>query len=103
MYCRPREREGLKKTRATTSQAFWAADNRLSDAWDSRVHCLPEPHETQPSAPDSAVSNVGPAGSGSTGPITATITGATNGVTFQIASNNCPAGGLAPGATSGSG
>jgi len=24
-----REREGLKKTRATTSQAFWAADNRL--------------------------------------------------------------------------
>jgi hypothetical protein len=45
------------------------------------------------------VSNVGPAGSGSTGPITATITGATSGVTFQIASNNCPAGGLAPGAT----
>jgi hypothetical protein len=45
------------------------------------------------------LTNVGPAGSGSTGPIAATITGTTNGVTFQIASNNCPAGGLGPGAT----
>jgi hypothetical protein len=45
------------------------------------------------------LTNVGPAGSGSTGPITASITSATNGVTFQIASNNCPAGGLAPGAS----
>src|SRR6266567_4271248 len=51
-YCRPGEREGLKKTRATTSQAFWAAGNRRSGACaDSRVHCLPEPHETQPCAP----------------------------------------------------
>ena len=45
------------------------------------------------------LTNVGPAGSGSTGPITASITGTTNGVTFQIASNNCPVGGLAPGAS----
>src|SRR6516164_6856107 len=48
-YCRPGEREGLKKTRATTSQAFWAAGNRRSGACaNSRVHCLPEPQETQP-------------------------------------------------------
>ena len=39
MYCRPGETEGLKKTRATTSQASWAADNRLSGACaHSRVH-----------------------------------------------------------------
>ena len=44
----------MKKTRATTSPAFWAAGNRRSGAWaDSRLHSLPEPHETQPS--DSAV------------------------------------------------
>src|SRR5437016_8513081 len=49
-YCRPEKREGLKKTRATTSPAFWAAGNRRSGAWaDSRLHSLPEPHETQPS------------------------------------------------------
>jgi hypothetical protein len=45
------------------------------------------------------VSNAAPAGSGSTGPITVSITGTTNGVDFQVASNNCPAGGLAPGAS----
>src|SRR5262249_32902932 len=51
-YCLPGEREGLKKTRATTSQAFWAAGNRRPGACaDSRVHCLPEPHETQSCAP----------------------------------------------------
>src|SRR5256885_504771 len=49
-YCRPEKREGLKKTRATTSPAFWAAGNRRSGAWaDSRFHSLPEPHKTQPS------------------------------------------------------
>jgi hypothetical protein len=36
---------------------------------------------------------------GGTGPITVSITGATNGVVFQVSSNNCPAGGLAPGAS----
>src|SRR5260370_607992 len=47
-YCRPDKREGLKKTRATTSKAFWAAGNRRAGACaDSRLHCLPEPHETQ--------------------------------------------------------
>src|SRR5215471_3253847 len=47
-YCRPDKREGLKKTRATTSSAFWAAGNRRSGACaDSRLHCLREPHETQ--------------------------------------------------------
>src|ERR1700745_1164895 len=51
-YCRPGEREGLKKTRATTSQVFWAAGNRRTGACaDSRGHCLPEAHETQPCAP----------------------------------------------------
>jgi len=49
MYCRRGEREGLKKIRATTSQAFWAAGNRRSGACaNSRVHCLPYPHGTQP-------------------------------------------------------
>src|SRR6266852_3817502 len=49
-YCRPEKREGLKKTRATTSPAFWAAGNRRSGACaDSRLHRLREPHETQPS------------------------------------------------------
>src|SRR5258708_18686795 len=47
-YCRPEKREGLKKTRATTLLAFWAAGSRRSGACgDSRVHCLREPHETQ--------------------------------------------------------
>src|SRR5258707_11132669 len=47
-YCRPDKREGLKKTRATTSPAFWAAGNRRAGACaDSRVHCLPEPHSCQ--------------------------------------------------------
>src|SRR5882672_5916192 len=42
-YCRPGKREGLKKTRATTLPAFWAAGNRRADACaDSRLHCLPE-------------------------------------------------------------
>src|SRR5207248_1656536 len=51
-YCRLGEREGLTKTRATTSQAFWAAGNRRSGACaDSRVHCLSEPRETQLCAP----------------------------------------------------
>src|ERR1019366_5259431 len=51
-YCRQGEREGRKKTRATTLQAFWAAGNRRSGACaDSRVHCLPKPQETQPCAP----------------------------------------------------
>ena len=45
------------------------------------------------------VSNLGAAGSGSTGPITATVTGVTNGTIFQIANNNCPAAGLLPGQT----
>src|SRR2546430_17580471 len=49
-YCRPEKREGLKKTRATTSPVFGAAGNRRAGACaDSRLHCLPEPHETQPS------------------------------------------------------
>ena len=49
MYFRPGEMEGLKKTRATTSKAFWAAGNRRSCACaDSRVHCLPDTHGTQP-------------------------------------------------------
>jgi hypothetical protein len=49
-YCRPDKREGLKKTQATTSKAFWAAGNRRAGAYaDSRLHCLPGPHETQPS------------------------------------------------------
>src|SRR5207249_9662568 len=49
-YCRPEKREGLKKTRATTSPAFWAAGSRRAGACaDSRLHCLPEPYETQPS------------------------------------------------------
>src|SRR4029077_10110342 len=48
MYCRPEKREGLKKTRATTSSAFWAAGNRRSGACaGSRLHRLREPHETQ--------------------------------------------------------
>src|SRR5260370_38087153 len=48
-YCRPEKREVLKKTRATTSPAFWAASNRRAGACtDSRLHCLPEPYETQP-------------------------------------------------------
>src|SRR6266581_4156655 len=47
-YCRPDKREGLKKTRATTSKAFWAAGNRRAGACaDSRLHCLAGPHETQ--------------------------------------------------------
>src|SRR6202790_1703201 len=47
-YCRPEKREGRKKTRATTSPAFWAAGNRRCvDCADSRLHRLPEPHETQ--------------------------------------------------------
>ena len=45
------------------------------------------------------VRNNGPAGSGLTGPISVSITGATNGVIFQVSSNNCPAAGLAPGAS----
>src|ERR1700720_3883776 len=49
-YCRPEKREGLKKTRATTSSAFWAAGNRRSGGCeDSRFHRLRQAHETQPS------------------------------------------------------
>src|SRR6266446_2067749 len=49
-YCRPDKREGLKKTRATTSSAFWDADNRRSGACEgSRFHRVREPRETQPS------------------------------------------------------
>jgi hypothetical protein len=36
---------------------------------------------------------------GSTGPISTSVTGATNGVVFQVTSNNCPVAGLAPGAS----
>src|SRR5438477_896833 len=68
MYCRPGEMEGLKKTRATTSKAFWAAGNRRSCACaDSRVHCLPDPHGTQPrdyndlSRPERVLSVIDPA------------------------------------------
>jgi hypothetical protein len=43
------------------------------------------------------VRNAASAGSGSTGPISATITGGSNGGIFSIASNNCPATGLLPG------
>src|SRR4029077_3577131 len=47
-YCRPEKREGQKKTRATTSKAFWAAGNRRAGACaDSHFHRLREPHETQ--------------------------------------------------------
>src|SRR6266852_7347031 len=47
-YCRPEKREGLKKTRATTSPAFWAAGSRRPGACaDSRLHRLRESHETQ--------------------------------------------------------
>src|ERR1700756_1876802 len=42
-YCRPGEREGLKKTRATTSQAFWAAGNRPSVLVRTHAFILPEP------------------------------------------------------------
>src|SRR5260370_19807766 len=53
-YCQPEKREGLKKTRATTLLAFWAVGSRRSGSCaDSRLHCLPELHETQPS--DSAI------------------------------------------------
>src|SRR6266849_3040050 len=47
-YCQPDKREGLKKTRATTSSAFWAAGNRRPGACaESRLHRLRESHETQ--------------------------------------------------------
>src|SRR5260370_34472033 len=47
-YCRPEKRQGLKKIRATTSKAFWAAGNRRFGACaDSRLHRLRERHETQ--------------------------------------------------------
>src|SRR5260370_4894023 len=47
-YCRPEKREGLKKTRATTSPAFWAAGSRRPGACaDSRLHRLRESQETQ--------------------------------------------------------
>src|SRR5258708_5938980 len=46
--CRPDKKEGLKKTRATTSPAFWVAGNRRSGACvDSRLHCLRVPGEPQ--------------------------------------------------------
>src|SRR5580698_10753277 len=39
-YCQPNRKEGLKKSRATTWKAFWAAGNRRFGACaDSRVHC----------------------------------------------------------------
>src|SRR5579871_6168505 len=41
-YCRLEEKEGPRRTRATTSQAFWAAGNRRSGAFAGpRVHYLP--------------------------------------------------------------
>src|SRR5262249_47207537 len=47
-YCQPEKKVGLKKTRATTSPAFWAAGNRRFGACvDSHLHFLREPHETQ--------------------------------------------------------
>src|SRR5215469_16670106 len=47
-YCRPKEREGLKKTRATTWLAFLAEDNRRFGACgDLRIHFLCPLHETQ--------------------------------------------------------
>jgi hypothetical protein len=45
------------------------------------------------------VRNNGAAGSGSTGPLTVTITGVSGNVSFTVFSNNCPAAGLVPGAT----
>src|SRR5215475_517824 len=48
MCCRRDKKEGPKKTRATTSSAFWAAGNRRFGAFaDSRFNSLREPEETQ--------------------------------------------------------
>src|SRR5271169_330776 len=52
-YCQPEKREGLKKTRATTSRAFWAAGNRRAGACaDSRLHCLPEGGKGEEDSPE---------------------------------------------------
>src|SRR5258707_7354943 len=60
-YCRQDKREGLKKPRPTTSKAFWAAVNRRAGACaDSRLHCLPEPRETQRSVVHPALYPVSP-------------------------------------------
>ena len=45
------------------------------------------------------VRNNAPAGGGSTGPLTVGISGVTGGVSLTVSGNNCPAGGLAPGAS----
>src|SRR6267142_4023025 len=46
--CRPDKKEGLRKTRATTLPAFWAAGNRRAGACaNSRLHCLRVPGEPQ--------------------------------------------------------
>jgi hypothetical protein len=52
-----------------------------------------------PSTQNVTIRNNAPAGGGSTGPLTVGISGVTGGVSLTVASNNCPAGGLAPGAT----
>src|SRR5882672_4639098 len=47
-YCQPGKKEGLKKTRATTLPAFWAAGSRQSGVFAySRIHSPRAPHETQ--------------------------------------------------------
>jgi hypothetical protein len=52
-----------------------------------------------PSTQTVTVRNNAPAGGGSTGPLTVGISGVTGGVSLTVSSNNCPAGGLAPGAS----
>jgi hypothetical protein len=52
-----------------------------------------------PSTQNVTIRNNAPAGGGSTGPLTVGISGVTGGVSLTISSNNCPAGGLVPGAS----